>query len=48
MIYDTNDHFVQSFPDGPDLDILLADWRYLSGMWNTVDVADQSGCSYDS
>jgi hypothetical protein len=48
MIYDTTDHFVQSFPDGPNLDFLLADWRYLSGMWNTADVVDQSGCPYDS
>jgi len=48
MIYDTTDHFVQSFPDGPNLDSLLADWRYLSGMWNMPDIVAGSACRYDS
>lgn len=48
LIYDTTDQFIQSFPDGPNLDFLLSDWRYLSGLWNTADVVAQSGCPYDS
>ncbi len=47
LIYDTTDQFVQSFPDGPNLDFLLSDWRYLSGLWNTADIVAQSGCPYD-
>ncbi len=47
VIYDTMDYFEQSFPDGPNLDALASDWRYLTGMW-TGDSLTRSQCSYDA
>jgi hypothetical protein len=46
VIYDTIDQFVQSFPGGPNLDPLAADWRYLLGLWNGKDIVAASDCSY--
>jgi hypothetical protein len=46
VIYDTMDLFEQSFPAGPNLDALAADWRYLTGLW-TGDDLSHSQCSYD-
>jgi hypothetical protein len=46
VIYDSIDQFVQSFPGGPDLDPLAADWRYLLGLWSGQDIVADSDCSY--
>jgi hypothetical protein len=46
VIYDSIDQFVQSFPGGPNLDPLAADWRYLLGLWNGQDIVADSDCSY--
>lgn len=47
VMYDTMDVFVQSFPDGPNLDAIAADWRYLLGMWTGEDLS-RSKCAYDA
>lgn len=47
VLYDTMDIFTQSFPDGPNLDALAVDWRYLLGMWTGADLS-QSQCAYDA
>jgi len=47
VIYNTVDMFVQSFPDGPNLDALASDWRYLLGLWNSTDIVAHSECAYD-
>ena len=47
VLYDTTDRFVQSFPDGPNLDRLADDWRYLLGLWTGASVVDGSHCAYD-
>jgi hypothetical protein len=47
VIYDSQDQFSQSFPGGPDLDPLLADWRYLLGLWTGEDIVARSACPYD-
>lgn len=47
ILYDTMDIFTQSFPDGPSLDPLGSDWRYLLGLWNGADLTT-SRCAYDS
>ncbi len=33
VLYNSEDLFEQSYPDGPNLDLLTADWRYLLGLW---------------
>jgi hypothetical protein len=47
VIYDTMDIFEQSFPEGPSLDALAADWRYLTGLW-TGEELSRSNCRYDA
>ena len=46
VIYDSIDVFQQSFPDGPNLDALAADLRYLTGLWTGQDLS-RSRCLYD-
>ncbi|MEW5960817.1 MAG: hypothetical protein AB1801_24090, partial [Chloroflexota bacterium] len=33
ILYNSEDQFEQSYPDGPNLDNLTSDWRYLLGLW---------------
>jgi hypothetical protein len=47
VIYDSQDQFTQSFPSEPDLNSLLADWRYLLGLWTGEDIVARSACPYD-
>lgn len=47
VLYDTQDRFVQSGPDGVRLDKLATDWRYLLGLWNADNWLDNSPCAYD-
>jgi Tol biopolymer transport system component len=47
VIYNSIDQFSQSFPGGPNLDPLAADWCYLLGLWTTEDLVARSACAYD-
>lgn len=47
VIYNAVDRFSQSFPDGPNLDHLGADWRYLLGLWTGPDIISHSECEYN-
>jgi hypothetical protein len=47
VIYNGVDQFSQSFSDGPNLNDLAADWRYLLGLWNGPDIITHSKCAYD-
>jgi hypothetical protein len=47
VVYSTMDIFVQSFPDGPRLDSVGSDWRYLLGLWTSADfLLSGSECAY--
>lgn len=47
VMYDTADIFVQSFPGGPRLDDIGADWRYLLGLWTSEGFSlSDSECAY--
>ncbi len=58
VLYNSEDQFEQSYPTGPNLDLLTADWRYLLGLWtdhnfkfatnDTALLVPQTACSYDS
>lgn len=58
VFYNSEDQFEQSYPTGPKLDQLTADWRYLLGLWTdhnfkfaTNDaelLVPQTACLYDS
>ncbi|HMR63122.1 MAG TPA: hypothetical protein PKE64_03835 [Anaerolineae bacterium] len=34
VLYDSQAIFAQSYPDGPSLDALTSEWRYLLGLWS--------------
>ncbi len=38
VLYTSEDQFEQSYPDGPNLDPLTADWRYLLGLWTDTNL----------
>ncbi len=47
VLYNTIDETSQSFPGGPNLDGLGADWLYLTGLWATPrNPLSSSNCSY--
>lgn len=58
VLYTGEDQFEQSYPDGPNLDSLIAGWRYLLGLWTDNNLkfvtndaglmAPQIACSYNS
>ena len=60
VIYNGESLFEQSYPDGPNLDNLTADWRYLLGLWTDANFkfdlgfesiglfVPRTNCSYDA
>jgi hypothetical protein len=43
VLYNSEAQFEQSYPDGPNLDPLTADWRYLLGLWTDTNFEFEPG-----
>ncbi|MCQ3977959.1 MAG: hypothetical protein DPW09_31410 [Anaerolineae bacterium] len=43
VLYNSQAQFEQSYPDGPNLDPLTADWRYLLGLWTDTNFEFEPG-----